>query len=155
MTAPAVLVAMAIAGVELWRAEHPGSPLFATPVAYSLAEAIQRDDVRRAYEFIRGGQNPNDVIPASDAILTGGRTVLVSPLEWAVANGSRKSALMLIGFGATVDQGADRGALCLADALGSAAMASLLRTYVRGTEKRCPRLERTNAPLLAFLEPSR
>jgi hypothetical protein len=155
MIAPAILIAGAIAGVEIVRAQRPESPLFVTPVAYSLADAIQRNDVLRAYEFIRGGQNSNDVIPARDPSLTGERTVLVSPLEWAVATNSRDAALMLLGFGASVNRRPGRGAVCLADALGRTEMSMLLRTYSHEPGAPCPRLEPASAPLLAFLEPSR
>jgi hypothetical protein len=151
MLSPAVLIALLLASIEVWRAERPESRLFTTPAAYSLAEAIERDDVERAYGFIRKGQNPNEVMPASDPSLTAGRTVLVSPLEWAVATGGRNSAMMLLGFGARVGSSGGHGAVCLADALGRSEMAALLRSYGR-TEEHCARLEQVNAPLLAFLE---
>jgi hypothetical protein len=88
-------------------------------------------------------------------VLTGGRTVLVTPLEWAVATGSRQSALMLVGYGASLDRRGERSPLCLADALGRREMSALLRTYSHDTAPRCSRLEQAGAPLPAFLERSR
>ena len=51
MGTPALLTAFSLGALEAWRVRKPESPLFATPFVYSLADAIERDDVRRAYEF--------------------------------------------------------------------------------------------------------
>ena len=107
----------------------PESQPAVTPFAYSLADAIERDDVQRAYTFIRGGQDPNDLIAVRHPVLTEGREVLASPLLWAVATNSRQSVLMLFGFGARMDRPADRRAPCLAEALGHSEMAELVRRY--------------------------
>src|SRR2546426_6608664 len=85
MGAPTLLAAIGLGALEAWRLRHPESPLFSTPFAYSLADAIERDDVQRAHAFIRAGQNPNDLIAVRHPALTGGRTILVSPLVWAAA----------------------------------------------------------------------
>ena len=75
-----------------------------TPFAYSLAEAIERDDVRRAYEFIRAGQDPNDLIAVRHPVLTAGQGVLVSPLLWSVASNRADSMRMLLGQGARMER---------------------------------------------------
>src|SRR5215468_9534821 len=53
---------------------------------YSPADAIARGDLEATYEFISKGWNPDQLIAAGDETLTRGRTVLVSPLVWAVAH---------------------------------------------------------------------
>ena len=149
---PAILTAVGMIAMEAWRYRSLASPLFATPFAYSLADAIERDDVQRAYEFIRSGQNPNDLIAVRHEVLTGGRTVLVSPLLWAVAMNSRQSLLMLLGFGARTDRPADSAAACLARALGNTAIADVVRLHGPSPSHRpCPEPKAGDPPLLAFL----
>jgi hypothetical protein len=94
---PAVLAAVALVALEGWRLESPESSLFKAPQT-SFADALGRGDVSQAYERLRAGQSPDDLIAVRHPVLTGGRGVLVSPLVWAVANGQRESALMLIAF---------------------------------------------------------
>lgn len=154
MTVPAVLASLLISGVEIWRLMEPQSTLFAAPFAYSLAEAIERNDVDQAYGFIRAGHDPNQAIAVRHELLTGGRSMLVSPVIWAVATQSRETLLMLIGFGARVTGGAGGNAACLADALGNADMVRLLVTHgSQPPDERC-RLRPENAPLIAFPDES-
>jgi len=61
--------------------------------------------------------------------LTRGRTVLVSPLVWAVAQRQRDIVGELLAFGAHVDRSSNRTAPCVADAIGDADLADLLRKY--------------------------
>ena len=96
---------------------------------YSPAEAIARGDLDATYEFIRKGWDPDVLIAAGDDTLTSGRTVLVSPLVWAVALRQRDIAGELLAFGAHVDRSSNRTAPCVADALGDADLAAMLRTY--------------------------
>jgi len=129
IAAPAVLNAMTISAIEGWRSYRPESPLFAAPRLNSLAAAIARDDVQQAYEFIRGGQDPNGLIEVADPVLTRGRRVMVAPMLWAVAMGSDRSVLLLFGFGVRIDQEAERRAVCLAERLGQDDMARLLERH--------------------------
>lgn len=146
---PALMTALGLIVIEGWRFRRPESQLFVTPVAYSLADAIERDDVQRAYAFVLAGQNPNDLIAVRHPVLTGGRMVLVSPLLWAAAVNSRQAVLMLLGFGARMDRAADRRAACLAEALGHEETARLLRLYGdTPSPKPCPEARKTGDPLL-------
>ena len=155
MAAPAVLTALGVSGIEVSRWQRPNSPLFTAPIAYSLADAIAADDVQGAYEFIRAGQDPNQLIAVHHPALTAGRSVLVSPLLWAVATQTRNEVLMLLGYGARLDRATDRAAACLADALGDADIASLLRGYPDALPReRCPARSDADAPLLSFIDAS-
>jgi hypothetical protein len=126
---PAVIAALAIVAVEGWRLQRPQSPLFATPFVYSLAEAIERNDIARAYGFIRAGQDANAPIPVRHPQLTNGREVLVSPLMWAVALDRPDALLMLLGAGARLDGPTADAGECLAQALGHDEVLRLLRLY--------------------------
>jgi len=150
IAAPAVLAALVLVAVEVWRVTHPRSELFVTPFAYSLAEAIERDDVQRAYAFIRAGQDPTEPIQVRHPTVTAGRTVAVPPLLWAVAANSRYSAMMLLGFGAQVDKTSVDRAVCLADTLGNGELAALLRNYGEAV-RACPGVTPGEPPLLSFL----
>jgi len=151
MTVPAFLAALGMCAVESWRLVRPQSPLFAAPFVYSLADAIERNDVEHAHAFLRAGQDPNRPIAVRHAVLTGGQSVLVSPLVWAVATGSRDTLLMLLGFGARFDQTGADTALCLADALGDNEIAGLLTLYGSPSPGReCHALQPGRAPLLSL-----
>jgi hypothetical protein len=150
MTVPALIAALTILALEAWRLYRPEAGLFATPLAYSLAEAIERDDVRRAYAFIRAGQDPNELIAVRHPDLTSGRGVLVSPLVWSVATNRRNTTLMLLGHGARMERPADRAAACLAETLGHTEVARILRQYGPAPDP-CPASAGTGAALLSFL----
>lgn len=129
IAAPAVLNAMAISALQGWQWYQPESPLFAAPRVTSLADAIARDDVQQAYEFIRGGQDPNGLIEVADPVLTGGRRVMAPPMLWAVAMRSDRSVLLLFGVGARINEQAERRAVCLAERLGQDDIARLLERH--------------------------
>jgi hypothetical protein len=152
VAAPSIVIALGLTAIEGWRFHRPGSRLFTAPFVYSLADAIERDDVRRAHQFIREGADPNGLIAVRHTDLTKGRWVLVSPLLWAVATQSRLSAMMLLGFGARMERAADRRATCLAEELGNEDLVRFLRLY--GGESRsepCPARALGNSPLLSAL----
>lgn len=152
MAVPTVMTALGLSAIEGWRLLRPKSPLVASPFVYSLAEAIESADVQRAYEFIRAGQDPNELIGVRHPVLTGGRWVLVSPLLWAVATQKELAVLMLLGFGARMDRAADSRAACLAEALGNEEIAHLLRVYgAAPSPEPCRELKSGDAPLLSFL----
>jgi len=133
MAAPAVLMALTMCTVEGWRVLEPDSRLFATPFVYSLADAIEQNDVQRAYEFVRDGHDPGQPIAVQHPVLTGGKPALVPPLVWAAATGSRDTLRMLLGFSARVDQRIADSALCAAQASGNNEIAGLLIRYGSAT----------------------
>lgn len=149
MAAPAIVTALGLSALDAWRFHQPSSPLFVTPALESLADAIANDDVRRAYEFIRAGQDPNGPIAARHPVLAGGRRVHVSPLLWAVATQSRESVLMLFGFGARMDATAARRAVCLAEQLGRDDIAEVLELHSgHSSPEPCPKQTAGEAALL-------
>jgi hypothetical protein len=151
--APAVVAALGVTALEAWRFHRPDSPLFVTRPALSLADAIARDDVERAYGFIRAGQDPDALIAVEHPTLTGGRSVQVSPLLWAVASGADRSLQMLRGVGgARADATTVRRARCLAEQLGHSSLHRQLG-YKEGSQSAepCPRPGWSDAsPLDAF-----
>jgi len=153
MAAPAIVVALGVIVIEVTRWQRPSSPLFASPVVYSLADAIADDDVQAAYGFIRAGQNPNELIAVRHPSLTAGRSVLTSPLLWAVATQKKNAVLMLLGYGSRMERPADKRAACLADVLHDEEIASLLRTYAGAlAREQCRPSDTATAPLLSFVE---
>jgi len=150
-----VLIALTVVVVEVARWRQPRARLFADPFYYSLADAIQADDVQRAYGFLRTGRDPSDLIAVRDPALTRDRWILVSPLLWAVATQRKNEVLMLLGIGARTDRGTDRAASCLADALGNVEIAALLRKY-RNTLAfdQCMAPKDRDAPFLSLVEQS-
>ena len=155
MAGPALVAALGVCAVEGRRVLQPESALFAAPFVFSLADAIERNDVDQAYAFIRAGQDPNQPIAVRHPVLTGGRSVFVTPIAWAVALQRREALLMLLGFGAQIGRAADGRVVCLADALGNADIVRVL--VLNGAEppgERCGSGELGNAPLLNFAEDS-
>ena len=151
MAAPAIVAALALVAIEGWRLRAPESPLFATPFAYSLAEAIERDDVARAFAYIRAGQDPNTPIPVRHPVLTDNRQVLLAPILWAVAADARQSVRMLIGYGARFDAPTARAAICIARTFDLPLMSDLLTASEPGqTAPSCPEVHRRGEMVLVF-----
>ncbi len=152
MAVPTVMTALGMSALEGWRFARPLSPLFVTPRVDSLADAIAIDDVMQAYGFIRSGKDPNGLISARHAVLTGGRWVRVSPVLWAVGTASRQSLPMLLAFGAHFDPNTQRRAICLARYLGYEDIQRSLEPFgeLPSTEP-CPRQETREATVLALL----
>ena len=151
MAAPTITAALGLGALDVWRSYRPNSPLFVTPIVGSLADAIARDDVLRAYEFIRAGQDPNDAITVRHPVLTGGRWVRVAPLLWAFATESKETLPMLLGFGAHLDATMERRVMiCLAEQLGHHEVAQVLEVYGGAdTPEPCPAREAIAEVLLA------
>jgi hypothetical protein len=146
---PAVILALGIVATEAWRWSQPNSSLFAAPAAASFTDAIASDDVLGAYEFIRGGQDPNALISVRHMVLTGGRRVEVRPLLWAVATQSEGAVAMLLGFGARLDAVTKREAVCLAEQLGRADIVRLLQLGdPEASREPCPPRQRSDGSLL-------
>ena len=152
MLAATSVLALAVVLVEFERWQHPRARLFTSPAFASLADAIQADDMAGAYALLRAGANPNDPIAVRDPALTRGRSVLASPLIWAVATQRRNAVLMLLAHGARAESDADKAASCLADALGNAELAALVRKYSNTLPReRCPAPRDPGAPLLSLV----
>ena len=86
-------------------------------------------------------------------VLSGGRSVLVTPIVWAVAMQRRETLLMLLGFGGQIGRAADGNVVCLAEALGNADIVRVL--VVNGSQppgEQCSSRTPGNAPLLEFAE---
>jgi hypothetical protein len=132
MAAPALAATLGLVALEAWRARAPESPLFSTPFAYSLAEALERDDVSRAYAFIRAGQDPNAPIPVRHAAFTADRQIQVAPLLWAVTTDAGQSVRMLLGYGARFDPPTQRAAMCIATVFKREQMIAVLRHFGAG-----------------------
>jgi hypothetical protein len=147
---PAILMALAIVAVESWRLHEPRSPIFAPPFVFSLADAIERGELPQAYEFLRSG-DPGALIEVRHPVLTGGQSLAVSPILWAVATGNRDAVQMLLGLGARIDVGPDWKAACLADALGNQDLAEVLRIYGAPSHEPCPVTEAGGPPILTLL----
>jgi hypothetical protein len=151
VTAMAILSLLLVA-VEVERWLHPRSRLFTYPTHYALADAIAADDVESAYALLRAGANANDPIAVSDPVLTRGRSVLASPLIWAVATQRRNAVMLLLAHGARMERDIDKAAPCLADELGNADLAALLRKYGDTLPRdRCPAPRDPTAPLLSLI----
>ena len=149
---PAVATILLLAAIEGYGLLRPDSPLFVTPPSASLAEAIRQDDVESAFAMVMNGHDPNRPIEVNDNRLTGGRTVRVSPLLYAVAARDEKTVRMLLGFGARPELPPDVMAACLADAIGDAETAEVLRRTVPAiAAHECSQRTRDESyPLLAF-----
>ena len=151
VAAPTLVVALGIAAVGAWRVVRPPSP-FDTPLAYSLGDAIAQGDLLQAYGFIHRGQDPNDLIAVRDPVLTGGRSVLVSPVVWATAVQNPQAVQMLLAFGVRMDRAANRKAVCLAEALRNEDIVRVLRRDDDGpSTEPCREIEAGDAPLLRTL----
>ena len=154
LVVPALAGALAIVTVEAWRQYRPRSFYFNPPFTHSLADAIEGDDPKAAYEFLRAGADPNALIAVRDPILTGNRTLAVSPVLWAVAAESDSSLLMLLGFGARAYPHNGRRVACLAEAMGNRRMADFVRTYGHVPQPPCPENQHVEGPPLAwFIRP--
>lgn len=151
MALPTLGAALMVLSVEAWRLRAPESPLFVTPFAYSLADAVARDDVQRAFTFIRAGQDPNVPIMVRDLAITGDRTVQLSPLLWAVATDARQSFHMLLGYGARWDLATERAAVCIARAWEHEQMIEVLnRARMFRDAVSCPEVRGRAEMLAAF-----
>ncbi len=150
LLAPAIAGALAIMTVEAWRQYRPRSFYFNPPFTQSLADAIEGDDPKAAYEFLRAGADPNALIAVRDPILTGNRTLAVSPVVWAIAAESDSSLLMLLGFGAKAYPHNGRSVACLAEAMGNRRIADIVYTYGHVPQAPCLESPRIEGPPLAW-----
>ena len=124
---PPMIVAIALAGIEVYRFIEPDAPLFGGPAPASLVESITDGfGVEQTYQFIRMGQDPNAPVRIDDEEYAGGETIQVSPLMLAVAAADGSAVRMLLSFGARLDLPQNRRAECLARELGHREIQAIL-----------------------------
>ena len=151
MGVPTLVISLCLSAVEVSRVRQPDAPLFITPAAASLADAIASGNALGAYELIRGGQDPRQPIAVRHTVLTGGRSMRVSPLVWAVATERNQIVALLWSVGARVDAATGQRAICLAERLGNDEVARLLRAYGEfGPPGPCPPRE-AGEPVVPWL----
>jgi hypothetical protein len=151
LAAPAVIGALWIASTELrdpTAAARPSGPVFE-----SIADAIRHGEVEDAYAFVTAGADPNAPISFSDAELTSGHPVMISPLMLAVSSHKENTVMMLLSFGARMDLPQNELATCLARRLGYDDLAAMIvRDGQPAPEVTCPEPPPdAPAPLLAFV----
>jgi len=141
---PVILSALGTSVIEAWRWGRPDSPLFVRPVPRTMADAIARDDARAAYALIRAGQDPNKPIAIRHEVLTGGRSVEMAPLVWAVTAESDEVLPMLLAFVARPDAATRHQTVCFAARIGRLDFVRLLDPSGAETGKPC---SETDAPI--------
>ena len=123
---PAVIAAMGLTAIQVYRGFNPAAPLFGGEPA-SLAEAITGGyGVEYAYRFVHTGQSPNEPIVVDAPQYTGGRSIRVSPLMLAIAARDDNVVQMLVTFGARLDLPQNRLAACLAQEVNDTFIVSFL-----------------------------
>ncbi len=153
LAAPAVIGAFWIASTEVGDLTA-GSSSAQVPVFASIADAIQHGEVEDAYAFVSAGADPNAPISFSDAELTSGHPVRISPLMLAVSRNKENTVMMLLSFGARMDLPQNELADCLARRLGYDDLAAMIvRDGKPAREVTCPEPPSgAAAPLLAFVK---
>lgn len=138
MGLPAIAVALGICVIEVKRPAAPTS---------TFAEAIAAGDDRTVYELVRAGRDPAASVAVSDPALTGGRTLVVPPLLWAVATQQNQIVPLLISLGAGLDDASRHRAACMATKLGNEEVALVLTADAASP---CPVVPDTD-PILIWL----
>ncbi len=156
LAVPMLIGAVGLLGLEGYRIARPDSVLFVEPPQPSLVDAVRADALESAHAFLLAKTDPNQVVAFADETLTGGRTVMVSPLMVAVAARNGGPALMLLAFGAGMDLPQNARAACLAQELNETALAEAIRRDGRpALVPVCsPPLSSSVAPLLRYIEPA-
>jgi ankyrin repeat protein len=151
LAAPAVIGALWIASTEV---RDPTLASSSVPPFESMVDAIQHGEVEDAYAFVSAGADPNAPISFSDAELTSGHPVMISPLMLAVSSNKENTVMMLLSFGARMDVPQNELAPCLARRLGYDDLAAMiLRDGKPPREVTCPEPPPdAPAPLLAFVK---
>jgi hypothetical protein len=127
IAAPAVAFAAALTAIETYRLIEPEAALFGGPPPASLAESITGDfGVEQTYQFIRGGQDPNEPMAFAHPDYTGGAAIIVSPLMLAVAAEDASAVQMLLSFGARLDLPQNVRVECLAREIGNTEIITLV-----------------------------
>jgi hypothetical protein len=124
--APVLLVAVGIGVVEAWRLVQPDSRWFVTPPSFSFAEAVTTGDTQTMYELLLAGHDANELITVREPGVTDSAPLVVRPLLWAVAHERYGIALMLHEFGARLESGSQRLAVCFVRQRGNDVVARIL-----------------------------
>jgi hypothetical protein len=150
VAAPAVIGALWIASTEIRDATAARRSVSGFE---SIADAIQHGEVEDAYAFVSAGADPNAPLAFSDAELTSGHPVMISPLLLAVSSNRENTVMMLLSFGARMDLPQNELAPCLARRLGYDDLAAMiLRDGKPARAVTCPEPPPdVPAPLLAFV----
>jgi len=151
LAAPAIIGALWISSTEVRDSTAASSSV---PVFESIADAIRHGEVEDAYAFVGAGADPNAPISFSDAELTSGHPVMISPLLLAVSSNKENTVMMLLSFGARMDLPQNELAACLARRLRYEDLAAMILRDGRPTrEVTCPEPPPdAPAPLLAFVK---
>ena len=151
----ALIAAPAVVGaIEAGYFMPPASTRNTAAPTGSLADAIVARDVKRAYAFVRAGQDPNEPIEFRGHVLTGDRRVRVSPLLLAVASNSDNVVQMLLSFGVRMELPGNRFAVCLANRLGYRKIADImLHNGGPAAKVDCPAPRPDSGPPLLALAP--
>ena len=138
---PAVLIAIWLIGVEVWRGVSPDSPLFGDPRPRSLAQAISgRAGVDTVYDLLRG-RDPNEVLTVTDPTLAGDRAIAVSPLVLAAAAGDPDVVQMLLDHGVIAAAPENRVAWCVARDNGDTVAVRMIEVALHGDRPSCPAVD--------------
>ena len=136
--------AASVERARLWVAAGEALATYVLPPALAdlkhrlprLEAGVIVGDVARILSALRSGEADAVLLTEHTApadlestVYARGRTVLISPLVWAVAQRQREIVGELLAFGAHVDRPANRMAPCVADALNDSDLADLLRKY--------------------------
>ena len=100
----------------------------------SLMDAVTRKDLAEAHAAIYGGANPNALAPYRHADITLGRTMNVSPLFVAVAQGDENMVRMLLGQGVDPTTPSSLAAVCAGAMMGRDDLIALLADAGAETE---------------------
>lgn len=146
MVLPTFAGALGLATIEI-----SGLPFFRPrPVvsasADALADALRRRSMEDAFASIRAGRDPNEPIEYRD----GERTIRATPLVLAVAQRDSNTVRMLLSFGADPEVTLNHFARCLADSLGHAEIAHIMREATPGLREECPVIDPA-APLIGHV----
>jgi hypothetical protein len=151
LAAPAIVGALWVASTEV---RDSTAESYNVPVFESIADAIRHGEVEDAFAFVGAGTDPNGPIPFSDAQLTSGHPVMISPLMLAVSSNKENTVMMLLSFGARMDLRQNELAGCLARRLGYDDLAAMILRDGRPVrEITCPEPPPdAPAPLLAYVK---
>jgi hypothetical protein len=92
-----------------------------------IGTVIATNGPETAYGALRHGLDPNAVVSVRHRVLTGDRDVRASLLVIATAAGNENTAMVLLSAGTDPALPQNRGAACLADWTGAAALAASIR----------------------------
>ena len=155
LAAPAVVAAVGIIAMGVYRIVEPEAPLFGGPAPRSMVESLaDRNGVEITFAFIRAGQDPNALLTVEDEDYTNDVQVMASPLLLATAANDSSAVRMLLSFGARLDLPQNRLAPCLAMEIGNEEIVEIFSSEGGGAAlMSCPpRRGDAPTPLVAWAE---